>query len=98
VVIVLVSSVTAPFRARRRPVTFAPVVAVIEVSAITVPTIVEVVPRVAEEPICQNTLHALAALSKNTTLAPAVVRVDAVLNIHTAFGSSAPSRVSVPVI
>src|ERR1035437_1198651 len=55
---VLVSIVTAPFLASNRPETVAPVVAVIQVSANTVPNRFEVVPSVAELPICQKTLHA----------------------------------------
>ena len=50
---VLVSRVTAPLRARRRPWTVAPVIALIDVRARTVPVNVESVPRVAELPICQ---------------------------------------------
>jgi hypothetical protein len=52
-VMVLVSRVTEPLRARRRPWMSVPVVAVMEVSAMTVPTMVEAVPRVAELPTCQ---------------------------------------------
>ena len=61
VVIVLVSRVTAPLRASNRPSIVAPVVAVIDVSASTLPIEVRVVPSVAELPTCQNTLHALRA-------------------------------------
>jgi hypothetical protein len=52
-VMTLVSSVTAPLRASRRPWIVAPVVAEMEVRASTVPTKVEFVPRVAELPTCQ---------------------------------------------
>jgi hypothetical protein len=52
-VTVLLSRVTAPLRARRRPWMFAPEVAVIEVRARIVPTKVELVPSVAELPTCQ---------------------------------------------
>ena len=55
---VLVSSVTAPLRASKDPWIVAPVVAVIEVNAITWPTSVELVPSSAELPICQKTLQA----------------------------------------
>ncbi len=51
--IVLEARVTAALRASSRPCTEAPVCAVIEVSARTVPTNVEFVPRVAELPTCQ---------------------------------------------
>ena len=55
---VFVSKVTAPFRARTRPLTVAPVVSVILVIAIIVPTNEDPVPIVAEVPTCQNTLQA----------------------------------------
>ena len=54
---VLVSIVTAPFRARALPDTFALVVRVMLVSARIFPMNVVVVPRVAELPTCQKTLH-----------------------------------------
>ena len=50
--------VTAPFLAKRRPLTVELVLAVIEVKAKTLPRRVEPVPRVAEEPTCQKTLQA----------------------------------------
>ena len=56
-VIVLLSSVVAALRARRRPSTVAPVWAVIAVSAKTLPLNVVVVPSVAELPTCQKTLQ-----------------------------------------
>lgn len=56
-VIVLVSIVTAPLRARARPFKFAPVFRVMLVSASMFPTKFVVVPRVAELPTCQNTLQ-----------------------------------------
>jgi hypothetical protein len=52
VTIVLVSGLTAALRASKRPRKVAPVVAVMVVSAITVPTNVEPVPNVAEEATC----------------------------------------------
>jgi hypothetical protein len=52
-VMVLVSRVTAPFRASVRPSTVAPVVNVIEVKARMLPRNVEPVPSVAELPTCQ---------------------------------------------
>jgi len=54
---VLVSIVTAPFRAKALPDTLAPVVRVMLVSARIFPTNVLFVPRTAELPICQNTLQ-----------------------------------------
>jgi hypothetical protein len=53
-----VSNVTAPFRARARPeAMFAPVFKVMLANARILPWNEVVVPRVAELPICQNTLH-----------------------------------------
>ena len=55
---VLLSSVTEPFRASARPSTVEAVLMVIEVKARIEPTKLVSVSRVAELPICQNTLHA----------------------------------------
>jgi len=55
---VLVSSVTAPFRARALPWRVAPVVTVMELRAKMFPANELVVPRVAEVPTCQNTWEA----------------------------------------
>jgi hypothetical protein len=71
----LLSRVTAPLRARSLPNMVAPVVAVIEVNASTVPTKTELVPSVAELVTCQNTLHALPPLITVTLLDEAVISV-----------------------
>jgi hypothetical protein len=55
---VLSSRVTAPLRARTRPLTLAPVFNVMDVRANTEPLNWLVVPSVAELPTCQNTLQA----------------------------------------
>ncbi len=73
---VTVSRVTAPFRASRRPWIVDPVFAVMLVRARIVPRKTEVVPSVAELPICQKTLQAWAPLIRATRLAGAVVSVD----------------------
>lgn len=86
-VMVFVSSVTAPFRAKTRPSTFAPVVRVADVKAKIFPLKVEFVPSVAELPTCQKTLQAWAPFMRLTLLAPAVISVEAVLKIKTALGS-----------
>ena len=52
-VMVFVSNVTAPLRAKTLPSIVAPVVAVIEVKARTLPEKLEFVPSVADEPTCQ---------------------------------------------
>ncbi len=60
------------------------------------PTKSEFVPMVAELPTCQKTLQAAAPLITLTVLLEAVIRVDAIWNIHTALGSPSASSVSVP--
>ena len=52
----LVSSVTAPFRASALPFSVAPVVSVMSESASMLPLKVELVPSVAELPTCQKML------------------------------------------
>nr|WP_254896775.1 hypothetical protein [Amycolatopsis sp. Hca4] len=83
VVNVLSSRETWPLRASARPATAVPVVTVIDVNAMIVPTKFEFVPSVAELPTCQYTLHACAPLIKFTSLAGAVINVDATWKIHT---------------
>lgn len=75
---VSVSSVTAPLRASARPRTVTPVVTVIDVRARMFPANIEFVPRVAELPTCQKTLHSWAPLINVTELPDAVVRVESV--------------------
>jgi hypothetical protein len=96
-VMVLVSRLTWPFRASTRPVTVVPVCTVAEVNAKMLPTKVVLVPKVAELPTCQNTLHAWAPLISATVLFDAVIRVDPTWKMNTALGSPCPSRVTVPV-
>jgi hypothetical protein len=95
---VLVSNVTAPLRANNLPSTVAPVFAVIDVKARTLPAKLEFVPRVAELPICQKTLHAWAPLMRTTRLAEAVISVEAVWKMKTASGFPWASSVRAPVI
>ena len=97
-VIVLWSIVTAPFRARARPVTVAPVVRVMLVSATMLPTNVLVVPRVAELPTCQKMLHWLAAVVVTSTLEPVlVISVLELRKMKLASAVPPAARVSVPV-
>ncbi len=96
-VMVLVSMVTAPLRARVRPSTNAPVFAVMDVRARMFPLKPVFVPRVAELPICQKTLQDWAPLIRATLLFEAVVRVEPIWKMKTAFGSPWASRVTVPV-
>ena len=94
---VLLSSVTAPFRASSLPSTVAVVLAVIVVRARTLPLNVVVVPRVAELPTCQYTLQDWAPLIRLTLLFEAVVSVEPIWNTNTALGSPWASSVTVPV-
>jgi hypothetical protein len=96
-VTVLVSSVTAPLRASRRPSIVAPVFAVMDVRARMLPRKVEFVPNVAELPTCQNTLQAWAPLISATLLPEAVIRVEVIWKMNTALGSPWASSVTVPV-
>jgi hypothetical protein len=97
-VMVLVSSVTAPFRANNCPCTVAPVVAVMDVKAKMCPTKWEFVPKVAEVPTFQKIRQYRAPLMRFTLLSDAVMSVEAVLNMKTASGSPWASSVRVPVI
>ena len=72
---VLESIVTAPLRAKTRPDTLALVFKVMLASASMLPWNIVPVPRVAELPTCQNTLHAEAPLLRRTDAALAVVSV-----------------------
>jgi hypothetical protein len=94
---VLESSVTAPFRAKARPVTVAPVVSVMLVSATIFPAKEVVVPSVAELPTCQWTLHAEPLLVMTTLEPLAVVSVVPIWKTQTALGSPPPFSVRAPV-
>lgn len=84
----LVSSVTAAVIAKRPPPpTETPVVAVMEAKAMTLPSKIVAVPRVAELPTCQKTLQGRAPLMRMTEDAVAVVRVEPNWKTKTAFGS-----------
>ncbi|GGR03358.1 hypothetical protein FHS38_000495 [Streptomyces netropsis] len=96
-VMVLLSSVTSPLRARARPSTTVPVWTAMDVRARMVPLKKEWVPRVAELPTCQNTLQACAPLMRATLLADPVIRVEAIWKMKTALGLPWASSVTVPV-
>src|ERR1019366_3055022 len=96
-VMVLESSVTAPLRANTLPRSVAPVSSVAEASAMIVPTKLLVVPRVAELPTCQKTLHACAPFSSTTLLPEAEIKVEPAWKIKTASSSPPPFRVTDPV-
>ena len=96
----LVSSVTAPFRARALPSKIvAPVVMVMLVSARICPSNAVPVPSVAELPTCQNTSHPGIAppLIVTTDELLAVVSVLPIWKTNCAFGFPWSLRVSVPV-
>jgi hypothetical protein len=54
-------------------------------------------PSVAELPIFQNTLQAVAPSTRTTALFAAVVSAESICRMKTACGSPWPSRVSGPV-
>ena len=94
--IVVVSKVTAPFRANSRPSNAAPFRSVMEVRARMFPLKTEVVPRVAELPTCQKTLAALAPPLRITWRPAVVVSVDAIGKRKTALASPWASSVRSP--
>lgn len=96
-VMTLWSNVTAPLRASARPSIAALVFTVMDSRARMLPLKKELVSMVAELPTCQNTLQACAPLMSETLLVVAVIRVDPILKMKTAFGSPLASRVTVPV-
>src|SRR5438270_13414043 len=80
----LLSNVTAPFRASALPFNVAPVLTVIDARAIMFPANVVLVPRVAELPTCQKTFFDWAPPLRITWLLPeAVVSVATIWKIQT---------------
>lgn len=71
----MVSRVTAPVLASSRPSMLALVTAVMDCCAMIVPTKRELSASVAELPICQKTLHAVAPPVRVMLLAELVIRV-----------------------
>src|SRR5580704_223383 len=95
--IVLALMETAPaVRASALPFSVTPVLSVMADIAIRFPCMVVAVPRVAALPIAQYTFLAWAPLIRRT-LPEAVVRVEDIWKIQTAFGLPTPSRVRFPV-
>ena len=93
-----VSSVTAPFRARIFPLTPAFVFKVMLVSATMLPINEVPVPRVADDPTCQDTPPQFDVLLILWTREPlAVVRVLPILKMKMAFGLFCALSVRVPV-
>jgi hypothetical protein len=77
-------NVTAPVSAYSPPDTVTPSFTEIDASASMLPANVVLVPRVADDPICQKMLHACAPLLKTTLEAVPVVRVDPIWNTNCA--------------
>jgi hypothetical protein len=94
-VIVLSSSVTAPFCASARPSKVAPVFIEIDAKARMLPTNDVVVPTVAELPTCQKTLQAWTPPDNTTRLPEPVMRVLTAWKMKTEF--ALPTKVNVPV-
>lgn len=92
----LLSNVTAPFRARALPSMTAPVVMVIEVKARMLPLNMELVPKVAELPTCQQTFEAFAPPARITCLPAVVVSEDAIWKMKTALALPWASSVRSP--
>src|SRR5580658_10462620 len=95
-VIVVPASETSPVSAMARPVSTEPVNIEIESCAMMVPIITEVVPIVAELPICQKTLPAWAPFDRMTWRPDVVVKADATWKMNTPWGSPPPLRVRSP--
>jgi hypothetical protein len=98
VLMVLLSKVTAPFRAKALPWSTAPVPSEIDDNAKIFPANTELVPSVAELPICQNTLEAWAPLVRRTVLLVAVVSALAIWKMNWAFVLPPALSVRVPAI
>jgi len=96
-VMVLLSSVTAPFSANNCPCTDAWVFAVMDATANMCPTKWESVPKVAELPTCQKIRQYRAPLRRLMVLPDAVTSVEPVWNTKTPFGSPWASSMRVPV-
>jgi len=96
---VIVSSimVTAAVSANRPPWHETPELAVMDASAMMVPTNEVLVPRVAELPTCQKTLQAWAPLIRTTEAAVAVVMVEPNWKTKRLLALFWPSSVSFPV-
>jgi hypothetical protein len=94
-VIVLSSSVTAPFWASARPSNVAPVFIEIDAKARMLPTNEDVVPMVAELPTCQKMLQAWTPPDSTTRLPDPVMSVLTAWKMKTEF--ALPTKVNVPV-
>jgi hypothetical protein len=93
----LESKVTAPFLAKILPMIFVPVVTVMLARARMFPLNMVLVPKVADFPICQKTLHGFPPLVIITDEALAVVSVLAIWKIQTALGLPCAFKINFPV-
>ena len=94
--IVFVSRVTVPFCDQTPPLITELWPIVIDVSPAIIPLKVTPVPIVTSPLTCQNTLFALAPLTRSTDLLFATVKVDDIWKTQTAFGSPPASSVRFP--
>src|SRR5512147_524624 len=94
---VLVSSVTAPFRARARPDRLAPVARVTLVSARILPANELPAPMVADSPTIQNTLQTPPPLVTTTAELAAVLNPPGIWIVQVAAVSPWASSTSWPV-
>src|SRR5450759_36217 len=88
--------VTPPVLSKSLPSSVAPVLKVMDCSAITVPLKTEVVPNVAELPTCQKMLAAVAPPLRITLRPDVVVSEDAICIINTADALPCASKVTSP--
>jgi hypothetical protein len=93
----LSSRVTVAPNAKTPPLDTASVVSVTEAAARIFPWNKLPVPKVAELPTCQNTLHANPSPVSRTLDPDAVVREDPIWKYHASLAEPVPARVKVPV-
>ena len=93
----LLSKVTAPFKAKALPTRSAPVFIVMLLVARKFPSKEDAVPNVADEPICQKTLLAEAPFTKTIDAKLADVKVLPIRKTNCEFVLPSPSRVRAPV-
>jgi hypothetical protein len=94
---VLSSRVTVAPNAKTPPLDTASVLSVTEAAARIFPWNTLPVPKVAELPTCQNTLHANPPPVSRTLDPDAVVREDPIWKYHASLAEPVPTRVKVPV-
>jgi hypothetical protein len=93
----LLSRVTVAPNAKTPPLDTAAVLSVTEATARIFPWNTLPVPKVAEDPTCQNTLHANPPPVSRTLDPDAVIREDPIWKYHASLAEPVPARVKVPV-